>query len=104
MKHTVFWLDKSEGLGYRGFKTLEFHCKSVHGKDSLSPYLWIKTGTEQKYADVGLSYGCLFLILSSYVYELNSAHVHSVRNIWVHYDQNGIFGILFMVGCIYFKC
>ena len=89
---------------------MEFHCKSVHGKDSLSPYLWIKTGTEQKYADVGLSYGCLFLILS-YVYELNSAqvsffsaYVHSVRNIWVHYDQNDIFGILFMVGCIYFKC
>ena len=64
---------------------MEFNLKSVHGKDSLSPYVWIKTGTEQKYADVGLSYGWLFLMLSSYVYELNLAQVFFLQHMFIQY-------------------
>ena len=81
VKRNVFWLEESEGLGNRGFETLEFHRKSVYGKD-----LHIcGSKLEQKYADLGLSYNCLFLILSSYVYELNFAQVSFFRHIFIQY-------------------
>ena len=54
--------------------------------------------TEQKYAGVGLSYGCLFLILSSYVYELNLAQVSFFQHMFIQYmmgTQNFLVFILF---------